>query len=47
MVMSIGKMKEGNYAYVKEEVQRVHAICRKHNKLLKVIIEIYPLSVES
>ena len=46
MVMAIGKMKEGDYAYVKEEVRRVHDVCKKHNKILKVIIEIYPISID-
>lgn len=45
MVMAIGKMKEGDYTYVKEEIRSVHDVCKRHNKILKVIIEIYPISI--
>lgn len=41
MVMAIGKMKEMDYEYVKNDISQVHTICKKYNRLLKVIIEIY------
>ena len=45
MVMAIGKMKEGDYDYVRDEISRVHDVCKKYYKVLKVIIEIYPISI--
>ena len=45
MVMAIGKMKEGDYEYVKNEISRVHDVCEKNYKTLKVIIEIYPITI--
>ena len=43
--MAIGKMKEGDYEYVKNEISRVHDVCEKNYKTLKVIIEIYPITI--
>lgn len=45
MVMAIGMLKSGDYDYVRDEIQRLHSICASSGKLLKVIIEIYPISV--
>ena len=42
MVMAIGMMKSGEYDYVRNEIDRIHTICKNSGKLLKVIIEIYP-----
>ena len=41
MVMAIGKLKEGDFEYVKNEISQIHNVCKSHNTLLKVIIEIY------
>lgn len=43
MVLAIGKLKAGEYDYVKNEIHQIHEVCKKYNRLLKVIIEIYPL----
>lgn len=45
MVMAIGMLKSGDYDYVRDEIQRLHSICASSGKLLKVIIEIYPIPV--
>ena len=45
MVMAIGMLKSGDYDYVRDEIQRLYSICASSGKLLKVIIEIYPISV--
>lgn len=45
MVMAIGMLKCGDYDYVRDEIQRLHSICASSGKLLKVIIEIYPIPV--
>ena len=42
MVIAIGKMKSGEYDYVRDEIRKVHEVCKMNNRLLKVIIEIYP-----
>lgn len=42
MVMAIGMMKNGEYDYVRNEIDRIHTICKNSGKLLKVILEIYP-----
>ena len=42
MVMAIGMLKNGEYDYVRNEIDRIHTICKNSGKLLKVIIEIYP-----
>lgn len=43
MVLAIGKLKAGEYDYVKNEIHQIHEVCKKYNRILKVIIEIYPL----
>lgn len=43
MVLAIGKLKAGEYDYVRDEIKRVHDVCKEFGKILKVIIEIYPL----
>ena len=35
-------MANGEYDYVRNEIDRIHTICKNSGKLLKVIIEIYP-----
>lgn len=43
MVLAIGKLKAGEIDYVREEIRQIHEVCKRQNRLLKVIIEIYPL----
>ncbi|MEA5026527.1 MAG: deoxyribose-phosphate aldolase [Erysipelotrichaceae bacterium] len=38
-VLNIGKVKEGNYAYIKEEMIRIKEVCDDHRVILKVIFE--------
>ncbi len=38
-VINIGKMKEGNLAYIKDEMERIVSVCRKHGATSKVIFE--------
>lgn len=38
-VINIGKIKEGNTAYIKEEMEKIVAVCRKHGITSKVIFE--------
>ena len=38
-VINIGKLKSGNWAYIEEEMARIVSICKKHNRLSKVIFE--------
>lgn len=38
-VINIGKLKSGNWDYIEEEMSRIVAICKKHNRLSKVIFE--------
>lgn len=38
-VINIGKLKSGNWDYIEEEMRRIVAICKKHNRLSKVIFE--------
>ena len=38
-VLNIGKVKEHDYDYIKEEMARMVEIARKHNKIVKVIFE--------
>lgn len=38
-VLNIGKVKEGNYAYIKEEMEAIVSVCKEHNVLSKVIFE--------
>ena len=42
MVIAIGKLKAGQYEYVRDEIYKIHSICKDSGKILKVIIEIYP-----
>ena len=46
MVIAIGKMKSGEYDYIRNEIHNVHEVCQRNNRLLKVIIEIYPFLLE-
>ncbi len=39
MVINIGKVLSGDWAYVRAEIQAIHAVCRAHGALLKVIFE--------
>ena len=38
-VVNIGKVKEGNYAYIKEEMEQIVAACRRGGVVSKVIFE--------
>ncbi len=38
-VINIGKVKEGNYAYIKEEMTSIVEVCKSNNILSKVIFE--------
>ena len=38
-VINVGKLKSGDTAYIKDEMERVVAVCRKHNVISKVIFE--------
>lgn len=38
-VVNIGKVKEGNFAYIKEEMQAIVSVCKEHNIISKVIFE--------
>ena len=38
-VINIGELKNGNLAYIKEEMERIVAVCREHQVLSKVIFE--------
>lgn len=38
-VINIGEAKMGNWAYIKEEMEQIVAVCRKYDKLIKVIFE--------
>ena len=38
-VINVGKVKEGNYAYIEEEMKLIVDVCRKNNVLSKVIFE--------
>jgi deoxyribose-phosphate aldolase len=39
MVVNIGKVLGGDWAYVKEEIRQIHEACRQHGAILKVIFE--------
>ena len=39
MVINVGQLKQGNYDYVKKDVEAVVSTARRHNVLSKVIIE--------
>ncbi len=39
MVINIGKVLSDDWAYVRAEIQAIHAVCRTHGALLKVIFE--------
>lgn len=45
-VINVGEAKMHNYAYIEEEMQAMVNVCRKHNKLIKVIYENCYLSDE-
>ena len=38
-VVNIAKVKEGNFAYIKEEMQAIVSVCKEHNIISKVIFE--------
>ena len=38
-VVNIGKVKQGDFEYIKEEMEKIVAVCKKHNKTSKVIFE--------
>lgn len=38
-VVNIGKVKEGDMAYIKDEMEQIVSVCRKNNKICKVIFE--------
>lgn len=38
-VLNVGKVKEGNWAYIKDEMERIVAVCRKAGIISKVIFE--------
>ncbi|MDD6466723.1 MAG: deoxyribose-phosphate aldolase [Erysipelotrichaceae bacterium] len=38
-VINIGEAKMGHWDYIQEEMERIVAVCRKHNVLIKVIFE--------
>lgn len=38
-VINVGELKNGNYAYIEDEMQRITDICRKAGVLVKVIFE--------
>lgn len=38
-VVNIGKVKEGNFAYIKEEMESIVKVCREGNVISKVIFE--------
>jgi deoxyribose-phosphate aldolase len=39
-VLNVGKVKEGNFVYIKDEMERIVQVCKENNKLVKVILEI-------
>lgn len=39
MVINIGELKAKNYDYVQNEILTINTVCKKFNKILKVIIE--------
>lgn len=45
-VINVGELKNGNTAYIKEEMEKIVAVCRKHQVLSKVIFEICYLTDE-
>ncbi len=38
-VLNIGKLKEGNFDYIKEEMKAITALCKEHGVISKVIFE--------
>ena len=38
-VINIGELKMGHWDYIKDEMEQIVAVCRKHNILIKVIFE--------
>lgn len=38
-VINIGELKNGNYAYIEKEMTEINLLCKKHNKVCKVIFE--------
>lgn len=46
MVINIGELKAKNYDYVQNEIAEINNVCKKYNKLLKVIIETCLLTEE-
>ncbi len=46
MVINIGELKAKNYDYIQNEIIEINKVCKKYNKLLKVIIETCLLTEE-
>lgn len=46
MVINIGELKAKNYNYIQNEIIEINKVCKKYNKLLKVIIETCLLTEE-
>ena len=38
-VINIGELKNGNYAYIEDEMEQIVKLCRDNNVLIKVIFE--------
>ncbi len=38
-VLNLGEVKNGNFAYIREEMERITAVCREYGVLCKVIFE--------
>ncbi|MCI9552081.1 MAG: deoxyribose-phosphate aldolase [Acutalibacter sp.] len=38
-VLNVGQLKQGNLVYIRDEMERIVAVCRKHGVLSKVIFE--------
>lgn len=38
-VLNVGKVKEGDYAYIEKEMSAIVAVCKKYNTISKVIFE--------
>lgn len=45
-VLNVSRVKEGDYDYIREEMQRIVNVCRQHNVIVKVIFEICYLTDE-
>lgn len=45
-VINVGELKNGNWSYIRREMETIVEICRKHEKICKVIFEICYLTDE-